>query len=160
MTEHEIRLRHFVDQMGVLFVRSGGSVTMGRILGHLLVCRPAEQSLAQIADALGISKASASQLTRQLEQMGLLVRVAGASAGAGARSTWYRMRSGAWGDILREQIALTRLFVEHAESGLALLGDDPAETDRLRDLRDFYVEMEDELTEFVKRYEARHGRKA
>lgn len=151
MTEHDIRARHLVDQFGVLFHRSGGSVTAGRILGHLLVCDPPEQSLAQLGEALAISKGAASQLTRHLEQMGLVVRV---PAKDGSRGTWYRMRSGAWAEILREQIALTDLFLGLAEEGLELLADAPAaRSGRLRDLRDFHLTMKASLEELVERHE-------
>jgi DNA-binding transcriptional regulator GbsR (MarR family) len=150
VTEQEIRERHFVDQFGVLFVRSGGSVTMGRILGHLLICDPPEQSLVQLADALGISKGSTSQLTRHLEQMGLILRTPGPQ---GARGTYFRMRSGAWVEILSEQIALTRLFLAVADQGLELLHDQPdARSARLQDLRGFYTVMERELARIVNRY--------
>jgi DNA-binding transcriptional regulator GbsR (MarR family) len=157
VTETEIRTRHFIDQMGVLFVRSGGSVSMGRILGHLLVCDPPEQSLAQLGQALGISKGGTSQLTRHLEQMGLILRVPAPDNG---RGTWYRVRSGAWAEILREQIALTRLFVELADQGLVLLRDEPkARRERLLDLREFNVTMAEELEEFADKYERRVTKK-
>lgn len=151
LSETDIRLRHFVDQMGVLFERSGGSVTMGRIIGHLLVCDPPAQSLAQIGEALQISKGSVSQLTRHLEQMGLIVRV---PAPGSQRGSWYQARTGAWHEILREQIALTRLFVELADSGLQVLRREPeVRRDRLLDLRGFYVRMQAEMEEMVERYE-------
>lgn len=126
-------------------------MTAGRILGHLLLCDPPEQSLGQIGEALAISKGAASQLTRHLEQMGLVVRV---PAKDGSRGTWYRMRSGAWTEILREQMALTDLFIGLADDGLALLADDPpARGERLRDLREFYVTMNASIEAFVDSYE-------
>lgn len=155
MDEQDIRRRHFVDQMGILMVRSGGSVTMGRILGHMLICDPPEQSLSEIADGLGISKASASMLTRQLEQLGLLTRVPGKG-----RSTTYRMPIGNWTEVMREQIALAHLFVDLADQGLDLVKGGSDEGERLEDLRGFYQEMADEMTDFARRYEARNPQSA
>lgn len=155
MHDTDARIRHFVDQMGVLTARSGGSVTLGRIVGHMLICEPPDQSLSQIADALGISKASASQLTRQLEQLRLLVRVPGRG-----RSTAYRMPTGNWTEILREQIALAHRFVDLADQGLELVQGGADRGERLTDLRGFYLEMAEEMTDFARRYEARQPQSA
>ena len=38
----------FVDRMGLFFELSGGSRTMGRVYGWLLICDPPRQSLTQL----------------------------------------------------------------------------------------------------------------
>jgi hypothetical protein len=151
VTDAELRQRDFVDRMGILMVRAGAPNMLGRILGHLLVCDPPEQSLTQLVEALGISKGAASQTSRQLEQLGMIERVPGAG-----RSSWYRARVGAWSEVLREQVLLIRLFVELAESGLQLPGKAGESGERLRDLRAFYVDMEAELLRYADAYAASH----
>jgi DNA-binding transcriptional regulator GbsR (MarR family) len=63
-------------------IEIGGKISqdlgLGRIVGHILVflyLMEAEQSLSQIGEALGLSKAAVSIGARQLESFGLLQRV-------------------------------------------------------------------------------------
>jgi DNA-binding transcriptional regulator GbsR (MarR family) len=65
---------HFSDRMGQVFDGEGEQRTAGRIFGFLLVSEGAV-SLDHLAQALGVSKASASTNARALAQMGFLERV-------------------------------------------------------------------------------------
>ena len=66
----------------------------GRVLLWLLVCEPAEQTAAQLAEALQASTGTISTGTRMLERM----RLAERSHVRGERADRPRIRPGAWDD--------------------------------------------------------------
>jgi DNA-binding transcriptional regulator GbsR (MarR family) len=65
---------HFSDRMGQIFENEGEQRTAGRMFGFLLVSEGVV-SLDHLAEALGVSKASASTNARALAQTGILERV-------------------------------------------------------------------------------------
>ncbi len=77
---------HFSDRMGQIFESEGEQRTAGRMFGFLLVSEGVV-SLNHLAEALGVSKASASTNARALAQMGILERV----SRPGDRHDYYRV---------------------------------------------------------------------
>jgi DNA-binding transcriptional regulator GbsR (MarR family) len=77
---------HFSDRMGQSFASEGGQRTAGRMFGFLLVSEGVV-SLNHLAEALGVSKASASTNARALAQMGMLELV----SRPGDRHDYYRV---------------------------------------------------------------------
>ena len=123
----------FVDRMGLFFEAMSGPRTMGRIYGWLLICEPPEQSLAELAATLHVSKASVSTVIRPMSEGGLVERVPSSS-----RQHRYRITEGGWTEVLRLQIDRLRMGVEAAEFGLKVLSPTrPDQVERLRNLRDF-----------------------
>jgi DNA-binding transcriptional regulator GbsR (MarR family) len=123
----------FVDRMGLFFEFSGGSRTMGRVYGWLLICDPARQSLTQLADTLSVSKASVSTVARQLQEGGMVERLPSPT-----RQHLYRVTPGGFTSVLGTQASRMRLGVEAAEFGLSVLGEDrPEQRERVEDFRDF-----------------------
>lgn len=140
--------REFVDRMGLVMERLGGSRTMGRIYGWFLICDPPHQSLAELSDTLGISKASASTVARQMRDAGLIERLPAAH-----RQHRYRITAGGWAQVLRVQFGGVRAGLETFEFGLSLLGDDRAEQRaRLEDSRDFFAFIEADADGIVERW--------
>lgn len=64
----------FVEQAGLVFEAEGMPRMAGRILGYLMVCKPAEQSIADLMEALAASNGSISTMTRFLESQGYIAR--------------------------------------------------------------------------------------
>ena len=62
------------------------------------VCEPEHQSLTDLTESLGISKATASSMTRFLMQVGFLER----TAGPGDRRDYYRVSRKAWSPIMAQ----------------------------------------------------------
>jgi len=85
-------LRAYVDETGLLMEAGGLPRTAGQILGWMLVCEPEQQSLNNLTEVLGISKATASSITRFLVQVGFLER----TVGAADRRDYYRVSRMAW----------------------------------------------------------------
>jgi DNA-binding transcriptional regulator GbsR (MarR family) len=123
----------FVDRMGLFFELSGGSRTMGRVYGWLLICDPPQQSLTQLADKLSVSKASVSTVARQLQEAGMVERLPSST-----RQHLYRVTPGGFTSVLGTQASRMRFGVEAAEFGLSVLGEDrPEQRERVEDFRDF-----------------------
>ena len=147
--DHDLRVRHFVEEQGLLWEGSGLPRMTGRILGWLLVCQPAEQTAAQLAEALTASKGSISTSTRLLLQLRLLERV----SLPGERSTYFRIAEGAWGRYIMAEHSRVTLFREGAERGLALLEGRPAEQRaRLLEFRDLFAFIEREYPLLLEHY--------
>jgi DNA-binding MarR family transcriptional regulator len=154
MAESPEAEREFVDRMGLVLERLGGSRTMGRICGHLLVCDPPDQSLTDLASALGASKASVSVVARQMETAGMVERVPG-----GGRSHRYRLVSGGWAQLLQVQLAGVRQGLEVLESGVATVRPVSADAHaRLVEARDFFAFSERDGRELVQRWRAYRDR--
>jgi len=121
----------------------------GRLLGWLLICDPPRQSTADLARALGVSRASISIATRLLQANGLVRR----AVEPGSRGYTFELDAGVFTQ-LRADVqfgALRRLL----ERGIAIVGDedDPKAT-RLREARDFYAFVEREIPILIDRYRA------
>ena len=69
----DARTKRFIERMGLLSETDGLPRIAGRIFGLLLVT-PGECSLDEMAEQLGVSKASVSNDTRRLADLGLLER--------------------------------------------------------------------------------------
>jgi MarR family len=123
----------FVDRLGLFFELLGGSRTMGRVYGWLLICDPPQRSLTQLADALSVSKASVSTVARQLQAGGMVERLPSPN-----RQHLYRVTPGGFTSVLDTQLSLMRPGIEAAEFGMSVLGEDrPEQRERVEDFRDF-----------------------
>ncbi|WP_024804299.1 GbsR/MarR family transcriptional regulator [Nocardia sp. BMG51109] len=139
----------FVDRLGLFFQMTGGSRTMGRVYGWLLICDPPQQSLTELADALSVSKASVSTVARQLHDGGLVERLPSTN-----RQHTYRVAPGGFTSVMNAQLARMQIGIDAAEFGLSVLGEErPEQRERLRDLRDFYQFLvQDFQDEFMRRW--------
>jgi DNA-binding transcriptional regulator GbsR (MarR family) len=106
----------------------------GRILGWLMICNPPEQSAAQIAEAIGASRASLTTNMRLLT-VGEYVR---RSTRPGERTSYYRIDSDAWRRAVRRKLASLHSFLEITGDGLELLGADGPRANRIRGAHDSF----------------------
>lgn len=144
--EHE-----FAGRMGLFFENLGGTRTMGLIYGWLVVCDPPHQSITELATGLRLSKASISTVVRQLEQAQMVERV----HQPGSRQHHYQVRSGGWSNILRARVTRLAEGARAADEALAHMGGDrPGQRERLHEMRDFFVFVENEYgDELARRWE-------
>ncbi len=143
---------HFIEDMGLLFEQGGHPRMAGRIMGWLLISDPPYQSATQLADVLQASKGSVSTMTRLLLQMGFIERV----AMPGNRREYFRLKSGAWIEMIRQTVYELRAMRELAERGLKLTENkDPELQARLKEARDFYAYLEREYPLLIERWEDR-----
>ena len=142
--------KRYVEEFGLLFGQFGVSRMWGRVLGVLMISDPPERSAGELAEALGASRGSISQTTRSLIQMGLVERW----SRPGERRDYFRIKPGAWHEIMRREMESLGGFREMAERGLDLLDSrDPDARRSLEEMRDFYVYLEKEMPALLERWE-------
>jgi DNA-binding MarR family transcriptional regulator len=130
------KLWEFIDAAGAWMSKSVGLPRMtGRVLGWLLICDPAEQTAAQLAEALNASKGSISGATGMLVRAKLVDRL----HVRGERADRFRLRPAAWDEQLRDQSGLDDARALIAVGLEALAGEPPARRDRLDELDAFYA---------------------
>ncbi len=150
--------KHFIEDCGLFFERWGLPRMAGRILGWLLICDPPHQSPGDLAQVLQASKGSISMMTRLLTQEGL-VELIGLP---GERRDYYRLRSGAWMQLMSDRLAVVSAIHLLAERGFKLLaGRNPSLRERLEEMHDLYSFIECELPALLERWEEerRSGRR-
>ena len=150
--------QRFLEDMGDFFDRSGHPRILGRVLGWLLISDPPHQSASDLAQAVGASKGSISTTTRTLLAIGVAERM----GLPGERKTFYRIKSGAWSEVLRKNIENTVRLRKLAAWGLEELNDlSDSARERLEELHDLYTFCELEFPAFLERWEqVRAQRKA
>ncbi|MEV1245682.1 GbsR/MarR family transcriptional regulator [Nonomuraea sp. NPDC050022] len=150
MTEIAPDEAEFVDRLGLFFEMVGGPRTMGRIYGWLMICDPPQQSLTELAAALGVSKPSISTVIRPMQEGGLVERLPSST-----REHRYRLTPGGFTRVLQVQLDRMGAGAEAAEFGLSVIGEGrPEQRDRLEELRDFCEFSATEVhDEFMRRWE-------
>jgi DNA-binding transcriptional regulator GbsR (MarR family) len=144
-------LRAYVDETGLLLEAGGLPRTAGQVLGWMLVCEPEQQSLNDLTETLGISKATASSMTRFLMHVGFLER----TVGPGDRRDYYRVSHKAWSRFMRSRIELMHSLRQNAEHGLQVLAAAPRERrERLQRMQRLYSFLEREMSALLERFEA------
>ncbi|MCL4393419.1 MAG: MarR family transcriptional regulator [Chloroflexi bacterium] len=147
--------KHFVEDVGLLFEQSAQPRMAGRIMGWLLICDPPYQSTSDLATVLGASKASISTMTRLLLQINLIERVGVPDR----RRDHFRIKPGAWIELMREHLEEIRAGRQLGERGLKLLEvQSPESKERLLELRDLYGFFEQEYPALFARWEKERKR--
>ncbi len=145
--------RHFIEDVGLIFEQMGHPRMAGRILGWLLICDPPEQSTTELGDILQASKGSISTMTRLLQQMGMIEQV----AMPGIRRDHFRLKNGAFTEMIRQSVYEIAALRELAERGLKLTADkDHRLQERLTEARDLYAFLEREYPLLIQRWEKEH----
>jgi DNA-binding transcriptional regulator GbsR (MarR family) len=148
--------RHYADFIDgfahLMAAQRGVPLVGGRIFAYLLVCEPAEQTAAQIAEGVGASLGTVSSMTRLLLSARLIERV----RRRGERSAVYLIAPDAMSSITRATLEGTRVAREMTERGLGLMADrPPAARARLQDLRDVYLIFEESIPPLLESWEKR-----
>ena len=143
------RESEFVDRMGLVMERLGGTRTMGRLYAWLMICDPSDQSLTDLAAQLGVSKTAISTVARQLEGAGMIERVP-----ASSREHRYQMAGGGWEHVMQVQLVGVRIGLETLDFGLSVVGEDrPEQRARLAESREFFAFIARDVDEFFPRWQ-------
>jgi DNA-binding transcriptional regulator GbsR (MarR family) len=147
-------VRQYVEETGVLLEDAGLPRMAGQILGWLQVCEPETQSHRDIIDALGISRASVSTVTRFLENVGVVER----TMVPGDRRDFYRISRDAWHRFMQSRVETMRKLRRNADQGLrALANETPERRERLERMRRLYAFLEREMPKLLARFETEEG---
>jgi DNA-binding transcriptional regulator GbsR (MarR family) len=151
--ERRFEKKHFVEEVGLFYEQTGLPRMAGRILGWLLISDPPHQSTGELTDALLASKGSISTMTRLLARIGLIERL----SLPGVRRDYFRLKPGAWDQMIKQSLVQTTAIRQLAEHGLELL-EDKADfnRERLEEMRDMYAFFEREFPALLERWEQEH----
>lgn len=142
----------YVDEVATFFASEGMPLIAGRVIGWLLISDPPEQSAADLAEVLGVSRSSISSAARLLTPSGLVEGV----RKRGERQEYLRIRADGWSRMLAARYAKTTAFRQLTERGLDVLGDQhPARRERLESVTELYRFLESELPAMWERWEQR-----
>lgn len=144
--------RQFIERVGLYFEQYHLSRIGGRLLGLLLLSeRPL--GLGEMADLLGVSRASVSTNIRTTADFGLTELV----SLPGDRRDYYRVGPEAWAQGLEARIEGTRQLRRIAEQGLAATAPTGAPVTHLQELLDFCDFTIAEQITLVERWRARRA---
>ncbi|WP_062071163.1 GbsR/MarR family transcriptional regulator [Demequina sediminicola] len=107
--------REYVATVAAYWERGGLTHAAGQILGHLMVCEPADPTQAELVEALELSAGSVSTQLKQLQAIGMVER----TRVPGDRAAHYQMPRDMWTAILmseQERIAGLRVLVTASEA--------------------------------------------
>lgn len=152
MTEPSNAELDYVDVVADFFATEGMPLIPGRVVGWLLISDPPEQSAADLARVLGVSRSSISSAARLLTPSGLVETV----RRRGERQEYLRISPDGWSRMLARRYAKTTAFRRITEEGLGLLGDSLSERrDRLEKVTELYRFLETELPAMWERWDQR-----
>jgi DNA-binding transcriptional regulator GbsR (MarR family) len=140
----------FIERFGLMFEQEGFARIAGRVTAFLLVAT-GPQSLDEIADALGVSKASVSTEARRLEAKGLIAR----TSRPGDRRDYYEFAPDGFRTTLQSRVEATRRFgALLADARQLPLVSDEART-RVNEWSEFNTAMTESLATLLERWSAR-----
>jgi DNA-binding transcriptional regulator GbsR (MarR family) len=146
---------HFSDRMGQIFESEGEQRTAGRIFGFLLVSEGVV-SLNHLAQALGVSKASASTNARALAQMGVLERV----SRPGDRHDYYRVTLDLFTRTMTRRLQRWERFTEAVRDARRTIpSQSPAVRARLKAYETGWTHMMEAMSQALERWNRAPQRK-
>ncbi len=149
--EEEVHL--FVERMAMAFADVGFPRMAGRVL-FTVMSADDPLTAAEIGGRLGVSAAAVSGAVRYLTQFGMLVR----EPVKGSRRDRYRMPSNPWYEATITKTGLYKNFVDIANGGVeALLGRGSPAGERVAELRDFFLFVQEEVDALGERWRARRA---
>ena len=135
------KTQQLIERVGVLSETEGLPRIAGRIFGLLLVT-PGECSLDDMAETLGVSKASISTDARRLEQYGIVVR----TSRPGDRRDYYAIAPNALRESLEKKIRGMRLFLDILRDARELPDADAEVRDRIDEWEAWHVDAIERMT--------------
>lgn len=143
----------FIERVGLYFEQYQVSRIGGRLLGLLLLLG-GPFTLDQMAEALGVSRASVSTNMRVLAALGLAEHL----SQPGDRRDYYRYADNPWQHGMEARIAGTRVLRQIGEQGLAATApSDTVARANLEELLDFCDFLIEDFYAMMARWQARRA---
>ncbi|WP_326825379.1 GbsR/MarR family transcriptional regulator [Streptosporangium sp. NBC_01756] len=126
---HRETVLNWVEQVAAFVSAEWGLAPItGRVIGWLMASDPPEQTVGDIAEAIGASRAS---LTTNLQLL-TSIRLVRKFRKPGERTVYYQIEDDAWEKVVRQKLAAFAAFDDLVEQGLKLGWDNEAQTRRIR----------------------------
>ena len=155
MSRHPDSPSEFVEQIAVLLEADGLPRVAGRLFGLLLVSDD-ERSLDELAEQLGVSKASISVNARLLEDKGVVERVSRQAD----RRDYYRIADDLLERTLEQRMNRMRRFQQAMASGRVACGGSAVVRDRLSHMADAYEHLLEATSRALTDWRARGAKRA
>ena len=149
--EEEIHL--FVERMAMAFADVGFPRMAARVL-FTVMSADGPLTAAEIGERLGVSAAAVSGAVRYLTQFAMLVR----EPVKGSRRDRYRMPANPWYEATITKTGLYKNFIDIASGGVeALAGRETPGGERVSEMRDFFLFVQEEIDSLGERWRARRA---
>jgi DNA-binding transcriptional regulator GbsR (MarR family) len=146
--------RELIEEFGLLQEQMGGTRMTGRVSGWLLLSDPPVQSLTEIAEGLGVSKAAVSGAARLLLRSRFIERV----GEPGQRGDFYRALPVDPDEILPiDHIRTMHRLIAHGLQTVAGRDQSQSNYALMHDLLEFTAFIEAELPELLARWRERRA---
>jgi DNA-binding transcriptional regulator GbsR (MarR family) len=141
--------QQFVDRWSAILALEGLPPVAGRLWAWLLVCEPEDQTVEEIAEAIGASRGAISGAVRMLEPSGLIVR----SKRRGDRREYWRTSPDAMVHSLEAKERQTRPSLHALDTVITALSDRPeASLARLRETQRLYAMLIDMFPRLITQF--------
>ncbi|WP_254663709.1 GbsR/MarR family transcriptional regulator [Micromonospora tulbaghiae] len=149
--EEEVHL--FIERMAMAFADVGFPRMAARVL-FTVMSADGPLTAGEIAERLGVSAAAVSGAVRYLTQFAMLVR----EPVKGSRSDRYRMPDNPWYEATITKTTIYKNFIDIAAGGVdALHGRSTPAGERVAEMRDFFLFVQEELESLGDRWRARRA---
>ncbi|MEU8048863.1 MULTISPECIES: GbsR/MarR family transcriptional regulator [Micromonospora] len=152
-------VHHFVERMAMAFAEVGFPRMAARVL-FTVMSADDPLTAAEIGERLDVSAAAVSGAVRYLTQFGMLVR----EPVKGSRRDRYRLPDNPWYEGTITKTGIYKNLIDLADGGVAALnGRGTVAGERVSEMRDFFVFVQEEIDSLGERWRARraaigHGR--
>ncbi|WP_431891489.1 GbsR/MarR family transcriptional regulator [Micromonospora haikouensis] len=156
---NEEAVHHFVERMAMAFAEVGFPRMAARVL-FTVMSADDPLTAAEIGERLDVSAAAVSGAVRYLTQFGMLVR----EPVKGSRRDRYRLPDNPWYEGTITKTGIYKNLIDLADGGVdALNGRGTVASERVSEMRDFFVFVQEEIDSLGERWRARraaigHGR--
>jgi DNA-binding transcriptional regulator GbsR (MarR family) len=137
-------LHEFVTRMNAFSIAMGLPPSIAKVLTHLTVCQPAEQTAAKISSELSISAGSVSEALSMLRHVELIER----KKKPGDRRFYYEILPDGWKRATLRRLRTLDEGIKIADTGLKIEPDNQ----RLKAMHDMYSIFSREFADFEKRF--------
>ncbi|MEU4397862.1 GbsR/MarR family transcriptional regulator [Micromonospora orduensis] len=143
----------FVERMALTFAEVGFPRMAARVL-FTVMSADDPLTAAEIGERLGVSAAAVSGAVRYLTQFGMLIR----EPVPRSRRDRYRMPDNPWYEATITKTGLYKTFIDVADGGVAALnGPDTPAGERVAEMRDFFVFVQEEIDSLGERWRVRRA---
>ncbi len=141
--------KDFVNEFSLKFEEIGHSRIFGQILGWLLICEPRQQSFNDLMENLEISKASVSNITRILLEIGLIEKV----RISGERQMYFKVKTDALSEFMDRQVKYIQEVKEILEKGYQyVLQEEQEDVVRLKRASQLYAFLSEEIPILIDKF--------
>jgi predicted transcriptional regulator len=150
----ELELRAFVEQMAMFLADWGFPRMAARVLMTLMAADEERLTAGELAERLDVSAAAISGAVRYLQQLQLIVR----TPVPGSRSDAYEVPADAWYTAAIVKGGLYKRLADLSEQGVKALGEGGAGRERIAEMRDFFLFLDEEVGKLLDRWVAERDR--